>query len=315
MQGWEIMDKKFIGIDVSKNSFDLCVYEEKKVQHWENNNKMVKKCAKQIEKMKPKLIVLEATGGYELEMTLALQQLGLPVAVVNPRRIRDFAKSLGIMAKTDKVDAKVIARFASVLQPPTTKMITKSALKLKALTTRRTQLVKMRTSEYNRLEHAKDREIRQSLNAVIKCFTRQIEKIDQEIETVIYRDPEMKAKAEFAETIPGIGKVTAAMLVSGLPELGTLTRREITSLTGLAPIARDSGKYRGRRMTGGGRANIRASLFMPTLVAIQHNPVIRKHYQQLLENGKAKMTAVTACMRKIVIILNVMIAKKECWKF
>lgn len=315
LQGWDIMNKKFIGIDVSKNSFDLCVFGTNKVESWQYTSQMLKKCVRQLKKLEPELIVMEATGGYEMELTIALQQAQLAVAVVNPRRVRDFAKAVGQMAKTDKVDARIIARFAATLHPPTTKMITESSLKIKALVTRRSQLIKMRTSESNRQEHATEKFVTRSLKASITRITKEIKTIDEEIQSCIYKDPEMKTTANIVQTMVGIGKITSAMLVSELPELGTLTRREIASLIGVAPIARESGTFKGKRMTGGGRQNIRTQLYMPTLVAIQHNQPIREFYNRLISNGKTKMTAVVACMRKIITILNVMVSKKECWKF
>jgi len=308
------MNEKFAGIDVSKHAFDLNVNGNGKVEHFNNDVKDIKKCSKALVKLAPALVVIEATGGYETNLAMALQQAGLAVSVINPARIRNFAKAAGVLAKTDDIDAKAISFFASALKPPTTAMITESTRKTKSLVARRGQLIRMRTAEMNRQGHAVDKFVDKSLKATIKLLDKQIESIDKEIKDCINNDPEMNTKADIAESMPGIGEVTASMLVTELPELGSLTRRQIASLAGLAPIARDSGTFKGKRMTGGGRGDVRAKLYMPTLVAIQYNPAIREFYQRLLKAGKTKMTAVTACMRKMLTILNVMVARKEYWK-
>jgi transposase len=315
LQGRDIMKNTFIGIDVSKNSFDLCIDGTGRVKHWEYTSQTLKKCVKDLVKLEPELIVMEATGGYEMQLAIALQQAGLPVAVVNPRRVRDFAKALGKMAKTDKFDAIVIADFAGKLKPPATKFITESSLKIKALVTRRSQLITMRIAELNRQENVTEKIIIRSLKVSIKRLTKEIEAIDDELRKCIYTDPEMKENAEIIESTPGIGKTTTAMLISELPELGTLTRRQIASLVGVAPMARDSGTFKGKRMIGGGRANVRTQLYMPILVAIRYNKPIKEFYERLLKAGKTKMTAIVACMRKLLTILNIMVAKKECWKY
>ena len=306
--------EKYVGIDISKRFFDVCFGVDGKVEHYDYTKQEVKKCAMKISKYQPALVVLEATGGYEIELAAELQAQELAVAIVNPRRIRDFAKAIGQLAKTDKIDAQVIAKYASALKPQASVKIAPNARKIKALIARRSQLVAMRTAENNRLEHDFDKEVTKSIKQVIGFIEKQLAKVESEIKKLIDHDPEMKDKAELIKTMPGIGDTTAFMIVSELPELGNLNRRQIASLVGVAPINRDSGTFRGKRMTGGGRKSVRTRLFMPTLVAIQHNAVIRKYYQRLLKNGKTKMTAVIACMRKMLVILNSMAEKKECWK-
>jgi transposase len=291
------MNEKFVGIDVSKYAFDPNVNGNDKIEHFNNDVKDIKKCSKALVKLAPALVVIEATGGYEMNLAMALQQAGLAVSVINPARIRNFAKAAGILAKTDDIDAKAISFFASALKPPTTAMITESTRKIKSLVARRGQLIRMRTAEMNRQGHAVDKFVDKSLKATIKLLDKQIESIDKEIKGCINNDPEMNTKANIAESMPGIGE-----------------GRQIASLAGLAPIARDSGTFKGKRMTGGGRGDVRSKLYMPTLVAIQYNPAIREFYQRLLKAGKTKMTAVTACMRKMLTILNVMVARKEYWK-
>lgn len=280
--------KKYVGIDVSKRFFDVCFGEDGKVVHFDYTASKIKKCVESLLEFEPKLIVMEATGGYELELAACIQQAGLPVAIVNPRRIRDFAKAVGQMAKTDKIDAQIIARYAQALEPPANAKVSENARRIKALMARRTQLVNMRTAETNRLEHVFDKSIAKSLNAILRTIEKEIKKVEKEIGGCIERDPEMKAKAQILKTMPGIGDTTASMIVSELPELGRLNRRQIASLIGVAPMSRDSGMFKGKRMTGGGRQNVRKRLFMPTLVAMQHNPAIRSFYQRLVKAGKAK---------------------------
>ena len=305
--------ENYIGIDVAKHSFDLCCLGQKNIQQFENDKKGIKKAAKMLSKGKPKLIILEATGGYETMLAAELHLAGLPVAVVNPARIRAFAKANGQLAKTDKLDASVIALFAAKMQPPAQEQIDKNSRKMKALVARRNQLIRLRTAESNRREHIFNKTIAHSLNRMLRTIDREIQKIEQKITEQLANTPELKAKAEILDSAPGIGQTTAAMLVTEVPELGRLNRRQIAMLVGVAPINRDSGTFRGKRMTGGGRRSVRTRLYMPTLAAIRHNPVIRLFYERLLAKGKTKMTAIIACMRKLITILNTMVAKNQEW--
>ncbi|MGE0086339.1 MAG: IS110 family transposase [Desulfococcaceae bacterium] len=253
-------------------------------------------------------------GGYELPLTGELYAAGLPVAVVNPKRIRDFAKAAEKTAKTDKIDARIIARFAAVMEPPVRNLQDDTSFEIRTLVVRKRQLTDMRTAEKNRMEHIRDEFIEESIRAVTDTIETQIRLIQERIRDLIASVPELKQKSELIQSVPGIGENTAAALVSGLPEIGTLNRREIAALTGTAPVNRDSGQFRGKRMTGGGRGEIRHLLYMPVLAAIRHNPVIRKYYQRLVSAGKIKMVAVTACMRKLIVIVNSMVAKNEVWR-
>jgi transposase len=306
--------ENYVGIDVSKRFFDVCFGVDGNVKHFDYTKQEVKKCAEKISQYQPAMVVLEATGGYEIELAAELQAHELPVAIVNPRRIRDFARAVGRLAKTDKIDAQIITKYASAIKPIASVKIASNARKVKALIARRSQLVAMRIAETNRLEHDFEKEVSKSIKQVIGFIEKQLGKVEAEIKKLIEHDPDMKDKANLVKTMPGIGDVTAFMIVSELPELGHLNRRQIASLVGVAPINRDSGTFRGKRMTGGGRRSVRTRLYMPTLVAIQHNEVIRKYYHRLLGNGKTIMTAVVACMRKMLVILNTMAEKKECWK-
>jgi len=305
--------ENYIGIDVAKQNFDLCCLNQKEIRQFENNTKGIRKAIKVITKLQPKLVVMEATGGYEASLAAELHAARLPVAVVNPRRIRDFARANGQLAKTDKLDAAVIALFAARMRPPTQEQIDHNSRRMKALVTRRNQLIRMHTAENNRREHVLDRVIDRSLKKIIKMIEREIEDVEQLIREQLDSMPDLRAKAHILDSAPGIGETTATMLVTEVPELGRLNRREIAMLVGVAPINRDSGTFRGKRMTGSGRRDVRSRLFMPTLVAIRYNPVISRFYKHLLAKGKVKMTAIIACMRKLLTILNVMVAKNEAW--
>ena len=266
-----------------------------------------------IEKLKPQLVVMESTGGYEQMLAAELHAAALPVAVVNPRRIRDFARANGQLAKTDRLDAAVIAMFAATMRPPRQLQIARNSRLMKAMVARRHQLIGIRTAESNRLEHALEKVIARSIDRILKTIDREIDKLEQSIRKQLAAMPQLKAKAQIIESAPGIGQTTATMLVTEMPELGQLNRRQIAMLIGVAPINRDSGTFRGKRMTGAGRRDVRSRLYMPTLVAIRHNQPIRRFYQHLLAKGKAKMTAIIACMRKLITILNRMLAKNEVW--
>ena len=307
--------EKTIGIDVSKARLDVHVLNSKSDLQFDNSADGIKKCCKLCLEVEPEIIVMEATGGYEYAAAAELSANGLPVAVVNPRRIRDFAKAVGVTAKTDKIDARVIALYAANCKPMPQGVLDDNSRRIKALTSRRQQLLGMRTAENNRMEHAIDKEISRSLDTIIKSINKEIEKVDKQIGEHIDNIPELKEKADKLKSVPGIGDTTAAMLISELPELGTFNRRQIASLVGVAPINRDSGTFRGKRMTGGGRKNVRNRLFMPTLVAIRHNPPLRKYYRRLVEEkGKTKMVAVIAAMRKLLCTMNAMLKNNQQWE-
>lgn len=306
-------NQTYIGIDISKCHFDLCVLPESKEYQFENDPEGIKQCLKMLEVLRPKLTVMESTGGYEVALATELHLAGLAVAVVNPRQIRDYARAVGQIAKTDKIDARIIARFASTVEPPAKDVLDAKARQLKALVARRDQLVRMRVAESNRMEHAAGKDIVRSIEAVLKTIERQIVQVDGQIMEHIEQSPQFKRKADIVDSAPGIACTTASMLVTQLPELGLLNRRQIAALVGVAPMNRDSGTFKGKRMTGGGRRGIRTALYMPTLVAIRHNPVIREFYNRLLAKGKPKMIAIIASMRKLLTILNTMVAKNEFW--
>lgn len=305
--------KTNIGIDVSKNSFDVFIHETNNHQIFNMTTIEIKKAVKWIKKNNPKLIVLEATGGYENRLTIELASAKMPVAVINPRHIRNFAKAVGQLAKTDKIDAAMIARYAAIIAPELRDLLSVQQQELKMLVARRRQLVELRVAEKNHKEHAQFIEIVQSVDTVIENLSAEIERIEKMISDFIKSDPQMHDKIQRLTTVPGIGSTTAATLISELPELGSLNRRQIASLVGLAPMNRDSGKFRGKRMTGGGRKNIRKALFMASLSVIQFNPKLKHFYKHLVNSGKAKMIALVATMRKLIVILNTMLKNNQDW--
>lgn len=305
--------ENYAGIDIAKHTFDICSGPQKEIRQFDNNTKGIRQAVRMLTKLRPKLVVMEATGGYETPLAAELYAAGLPVAIVNPRRIRDFARANGKLAKTDRIDAEVIATFAAKMQPPEQEQIDHDSRLMKALVARRHQLIRMRTAENNRFEHALDKVITASLSRILKTIDREIEKVEKLIREQLARMDQLQTKAQILDSTPGIGETTAAMLVTEVPELGRLNRRQIAMLIGVAPINRDSGTFRGKRMTGAGRMDVRSRLYMPTLVAIRHNKIIRRFYRHLLSKGKSKMTAVIACMRKLITILNTIVAKNETW--
>ena len=302
-----------VGIDVSKHFFDVHVLEQSEDRHFEMTTEQMPPCVRWLKKLRSSLVVMEATGGYELELAALLQAAGLPVAVVNPRQIRDFARATGQAAKTDKLDARIIALYAATLAQPPRGVWDAQSRVLKALVARRNQLIEMRKAEINRREHVRDRLVDRSIDTVVRVIDKESEIVEKKIRQQIDRMPQLRQKAELLRTVPGIGETTASMLVAEMPELGQVNKHEIAALVGVAPKNRDSGMFRGKRMTGGGRAWVRARLYMPTLAATKHNPVIRTFYQHLLAEGKCRKAALIAAMRKTLIILNTMIKNNQPW--
>jgi len=282
---------KVVGIDISKYYFDLHLLPEGKTAHYANTTEGIQQCHQFLLEVRPERIVLEATGGYEWALTLDLQTAELPVMVVNPRRVREYARSQGRLAKTDRIDAQVIAEFAQSPRGQPRELPKVEARQRMALLTRKRQLVEMHVAESNRLEHAGDRLVVQSLRRSLRDLEKQIARFDREIAASIAADPQLQRKLEILDSTPGIAPATAAVLVTELPELGRVNRQEIATLVGLAPMNRDSGQFRGKRTTGGGRVQVRRALYMPMLAAIRCNPAIRRFYQRLLDHGKPKMTA------------------------
>lgn len=304
----------FAGIDVAKAHVDLYETTTRRHSRFANSPSGIRACVALLVSLSPRRIVMENTGGYEADLALALDEASQPVVVVNPRQVRDFGRAAGRLAKTDRIDAATLAEYAAVMQPPRRVLQDTRGRELKALVGRRRQLIKMRTAEMNRREHVRQKAIRKSIAAVIRTIDRELAKIEREITDRIRESPLLQQKVQVLLSVPGIGPTTANMLVAMVPELGALNRRQIAALIGVAPINRDSGSYRGKRMTGAGRQEVRTRLYMPTVVACYHNPVLMQFYKRLLDKGKAKMTALIAAMRKLLTILNTMLAKGELWK-
>lgn len=302
------------GIDVSKQHLDVCVGGEER--RWSNDAAGWEGVTAALLAAQVDLVVVEATGGYERGLVLALQDAGLSVARVNPRQGRDFAKSMGVLAKTDRVDARTLREFANVLARhcDRAKYITpvqdERRQALAELMARRRQLVDMRVAEGNRLEHAGKLAVR-SIKSVIRTLDRQIEAIDREIDD--HMDRHFKDQRALLDSVKGVGPVTILTMTAALPELGRLKRRQITKMVGVAPLADDSGRRQGKRRIWGGRAEVRAVLYMAATVAMRHNPVIRRFYERLLAAGKPKKVAIVACMRKLLTILNAMLRDATTW--
>jgi transposase len=261
----------------------------------------------------PTRIVLEATGGYERALTLALAAAGLPVVVVNPRQVRDFAKATGQLAKTDRLDAALLARFAAQVQPACRPVPEATTQALRALLARRHQLVTMLTQERNRLAQAGDRAIRRDLQQHIRWLERRVKTSDDDLRRQIDQSLVWRVQDQLLQSVPGVGPVTAQTLLASLPELGTLTGKQIAKLVGVAPLNRDSGQWRGRRQIWGGRAPVRAALYMAAFAGVRHNPVLRAFHERLLAAGKPRKVALVATMRKLLTILNAMLAHQTPW--
>ena len=307
------MESEWIGIDVGKRGLDVNRSGEAEVPDFANDKKGRQKLVKWGKGKGEVRVVLEATGGYEQPVVRALWDAGIAVSVVNPMRVREFAKSQGILAKTDKIDARLIAQFGQVSQPNSTPLQTEEEAYLSACVERRQQLVVMVTTEKNRLSTCPER-MRTDIEEHIASMEARIRALEEEMHLLIQQDDERRVRAAQIDSMPGVGPVTATTIVADLPELGKLTRQEIAALVGVAPFNKDSGKKRGKRKTKGGRASLRRVLYMAALSASKCNPVIRAFYQNLINRGKEKKVALVACMRKMISILNAMVRKGETWR-
>lgn len=306
--------KPCVGIDVCKKYLDVYVEGDQDTTRVENNPEGFARLVEQMKVVQPRLIAMEATGGYERRAAKALSEVGFPVAILNPTRVRRFAQAMGVLAKTDKIDAKMITRYASVANPDANYQQDPVLEQLAAWTERRRQLVTQLTAEKNRLSSALDC-VLEDVQEHIDFLEAKIETIEANIQALISQKPELRAKAEIIDSIPGIGPVTASTLVAELPEIGTINRQKIAALAGLAPFNRDSGAKKGKRTIFGGRADIRAPLYMAAMSAARYNPQIKPFYQSLIKRGKLEKVAYTACMRKLLVIANALVRKGETWQF
>jgi len=306
------MKDRFIGIDVCKTKLDVALIPDD--QRWSvgNNETDISSLVKRLEELNPTLIVLEATGGLETLAAASMGAANLPVAVINPRQGRDFAKATGQIAKTDNIDARTLALFAERIRPEPRPLKDQDLQELTALLTRRNQLIGMLTAEKNRLSSA-PKTIRKNIEEHIQWLDRRIKQSNGDMERLIQNSPLWREKDALLRTFNGVGPVLSVTLLSGLPELGTINKKKISNLVGLAPLNSDSGKFRGKRIIWGGRASVRSALYMGTLSAIRFNPVIKAFYQRLIAAGKKPKVAITACMHKLLTILNAMIKNSTPW--
>lgn len=302
----------YVGVDISKDSLDVAVHNSNKQWRFANELSGINRLCKTLTKLAPALVVFEATGGYEMSLYLGLDQAGLPATPVNPRQIRDFARSTGTLAKTDSLDAKAIAHFGAAIKPEPRPV--PDTRELKIIQARRAQLLQMITAETNRLKGAPGK-LEQRIKAHIAWLKEELAHTDRELKEKIENDPAWREKDNLLQSTPGVGPILSATLIAQLPELGNLNRRKIAALVGVAPLNRDSGNFHGRRIVWGGRSNVRAALYMATLVATRYNPVIKAFYQRLCNAGKSKKLALTACMRKLLTILNAMLKQRVPWNY
>jgi transposase len=301
---------KFVGIDVSKDKLDVAVLGEKPWKRVDNREAGITELVKQMQELQPELIVVEATGGYQRAVVDALFRSGLAVAVVNPTRVRQFARACGLLAKTDKLDAQVLAVFGERVKPRLYKGKDEKERELGGMLVRRRQLEEMLKAEKNRLRMVQPR-VQGSIERIIAVLQTEKKAMDEQIEQFMKEQTKWQEERAILSSAPGVGKVTTATLLADLPELGKLDGKKIAALVGVAPMNHDSGKKRGYRKTKAGRADVRSVLYMATLVACRYNPLIKPHYEQLLKRGKEKKVALTACMRKFLVILNAMLRDRQ----
>jgi len=303
----------FVGIDVAKAELEVVVRPSGARWTVTNNASGLAQLQERLQALAPALIVLEATGGYEVAVVAALATAALPVVVLNARQVRDFARATGRLAKTDAIDAGVLAHFAEVVRPPVRPLPDAMTQSLQAWLMRRRQLVEMLLAEEQRRSRAL-RPIQRQIDQHVRWLRAQLGAVEKDLAQTLRASPVWREKDDLLRSVPGVGPVLTTTLLGDVPELGQLNRKQIAALIGVAPLNRDSGTYRGRRAVWGGRARVRATLYMASLTAARYNPVIRAFYERLVAAGKPKKVALTACMRKLLTILNAMIARRTAWK-
>jgi len=303
----------FVGIDVSKAHLDIAVRPHGEPWRERRDERGIAALTARLRALQPELVVLEATGGLEIELVASLLAAEVPTCVVNPRNVRQFAQAGGHLAKTDRLDAAVLAHFAEAMKPTPRPLPDAQTRALQALLTRRRQLVEMVTAEKNRLAAAHEN-VRPSLQTHLDWLQHDLAQLDNTLHDEIRRSPAWREKDDLLQSVPGVGSVTAYTLIAALPELGQLTHKQISALVGVAPLNQDSGQQRGPRVIWGGRAEVRATLYMAALCGTRYNPVIKAFYQRLLAAGKRKKVALTACMHKLLIILNALLRSGQPWR-
>jgi transposase len=304
----------FAGIDVSKDRLDVHLRPSGRSFAVARDGPGLERLADELRGLSPSLVVLEATGGFEVTVAAALAAAGLPLAVVNPRQIRDFARATGRLAKTDRLDAEAIALFAERIRPEARTVADAEAQGLAELVARRRQIVEMIGMEGNRQRQARSPSVARTIAATLKVLEAQLADLDRDIGDTVRRSPAWREADDLLQSVPGIGAVASRTLIAEMPELGHLDRREAAALVGVAPVNRDSGKMRGHRAIAGGRTAVRNVLFMATLSAIRWNPVLKAHYTQLTARGRPKMVAIVACMRRLLAILNAILRTGQPWQ-
>lgn len=306
-------ESPFVGIDVSKQTLDVAIHDLQEEPLSEANNETgIARLVATLQKLAPALVVVESTGRLQLPLVGALAAAAIPVAIVNPRQVRDFAKATGHLAKTDRIDAKVLARFAQAVRPEVRTLPDEETRELAAMLTRRRQMIDMLTAERNRLDGA-PKAVRKDIQVHVRWLENRLKQIDKDLNDTLRNSPLWREKDKLFQSVPGVGPKTSMTLLADLPELGKLNRKQIAALVGVAPFNRDSGALKGHRAIWGGRAPIRAVLYMAAVSASCHNPVIAAFYSRLIDAGKPKKVALTACMRKLLTILNAMAKSGEAW--
>ncbi len=306
--------ENFIGIDVAKAEFEIKESGSQKTYSERHTQTGIRRIVRRMAAIQPTLVVMEATGGLEKALARDLAAAGIRVAIINPRQIRDFARSLGRLAKTDGIDAEIIALYAERIRPEPRELPNANTELLDALLTRRRQLIHMMAAEKNRIQQTASAAIRRSIRAVIRSFEKEIESLNRSVDSLLASCPEMQAKTKLLQSVNGVGAIVAQTLIASVPELGKVGKRQIAALIGVAPINRDSGTMRGSRTTWGGRSQVRTILYMATLSAIRGNPQIRAFYKRLVASGKKKMVALVACMRKLLVVLNAIVKHGTPWR-
>lgn len=304
--------ESYVGIDISKDYLDIASHPRQQARRFDNYDTGINEAVTYLKKLTPVLVVMEATGGFEMSIAAALGAARIPVAVVNPRQIRDYARSMGRLAKTDTLDAQVMADFAAAVHPEPRPLSDSQTQELKDILTRRSQLNGMLTAEKNRLSSAR-RPVSDHIKAHIDWLEQELDDMNSCLKRFIQESPFWREKDNLLQSVPGVGPILSSTLLAELPELGKLDRKKIAALVGVAPLNRDSGKFRGKRSVWGGRSKVRGVLYMSTLVATRCNSVIKCFYERLILAGKAKKAAITACMHKLLIILNAMMKHHTPW--
>jgi transposase len=308
------MEQIFVGIDVAKDRLDVHVRPSDEAFSVARDSEGLTALMQRLGPLHPYLVVVEATGGFEQTLAAALVSQAMPLAVVNPRQIRDFARATGQLAKTDALDAKAIARFAEAIKPEPRPVPNEQARALGELVARRRQVIEMMTAERNRRRQLSSRRLIKSVDRLLAVLQKELSELEQELGEGIRGTPAWRERDELLRSVPGIGNVVARTLIADLPELGRLDRKKIAALVGIAPLNRDSGRMHGKRTTWGGRAKVRTALYMAALVASRRNPVLKAFYQRLISFGKPKKLALIAVMRKLLTILNAMVRDNKRWQ-